>query len=190
MLHSLVINAQVVDWENFSEEKMNSAMFIEMNRYVKSIHDGDSLILSKVIQEQIMPKNYALIKKNKYSQLDNSHNLEWLTPGRGNDLPDTIRAKIIAENANPFQLNNKWMEKFNCYGLFCYTEILESVSYRGFENGQTYQSIANKFIKGWHDSPPHRGLMEAHYHNKVIVGVTTFFDSQTRIIYISFVHVS
>lgn len=165
-------------------------MFTEMNRYVKSIHNGDSLILSKVIQEQIMPTNYSLIKKNKYGQLENSHNLEWITPGRGNDLPDTLRAKIIIEKANPLLLKDKWMEKFNCYGLFCYTEILESVRYRGFESGQTYQSIAAKFLRGWCDSPSHRGLIEANYRNKVIVGVTTFFDSQTRTIYISFVHVS
>lgn len=137
-----------------------------------------------------MPRNYALIRNNKSGSLEKSHNLVWFIPGRGNDLHDTLRAKIIKENANPLQLKSKWMEKFNCYGLFCYTEILESISYRGFENGQTYQSVALKFIRGWHDSPPHRGWMEANYHNKVIIGVATFFDIQTRTIYISFVHVS
>ena len=187
---SLVANCQIIEWDNFSEEKMSEVMFVEMNAYVKWIHNGDSLILSKVIQEQIIPRNYALIKKNKSGPLEKSHNMEWFTPGRGNDLPDTLRSKIIKENANPLQLKSKLMEKFNCYGLFCYSEILESITYRGFESGQTYQSVAIKFIRGWRDSPAHRGWMEANYHNKVIVGVTTFYDTQTRTIFISFVHVS
>ena len=151
---------------------------------------GDSLVLSAVIQDQIMPRNYNLIKKNYSRPLKSLHNMEWFIPGRGNDLHDTLRAKIIEEYANPKQLESKFMSDFNCYGLFTYTEILESVSYMRFEKGQTYQDVAVKFINGWNSSPPHAALMNANYRSKVIVGVTTYYHRSTRTVFISFVHLS
>ena len=82
------------------------------------------------------------------------------------------------------------MPDYKCYGLFTYTEILESCSYHGYENGQTYQDVAIKFIKGWNSSPPHAGLMNANYRSKVLCGVATYFNSEIKKIFISFVHVS
>lgn len=189
-LLSISITAQVIDWENFSEERMSAVMFEEMNSYVKKIHDGDSLILSNVIQNQIMPRNYNLIKNNHTLPLHLLHNMEWKIPDMGNDLHDTLRTKIIEENANPKLLERKWMPDFKCYGLFCYTEILESVFYKGYETGHTYQDVAIHFIDGWNLSPPHAAWMNANYDSKVIVGVTTYFDNKTRTIFISFVHLS
>lgn len=182
LLSPFTLLSQTIDWNDFDEERMNEVMFIEMNGYVKMIHAGDSLIISSVVQSEIMPRNYALIKKNRLLPLDSlhlSHNMEWQIPGRGNDLHDTLRAKIIQENACPNLLKSKWMPDFKCYGLFCYTEILECASYERYGEGQTYQDIAIQFIQGWNDSPPHRGWMEADYHNKVIVGVCTFYDKET-----------
>jgi hypothetical protein len=186
----MTINAQTIDWSNFDEQLMNEAMFSEMNQYVKKIHNGDSLVLSKVIQNQIMPRNYNLIKNNYNFPLHQLHNMEWLIPGRGNDLHDSLRTKIIEENANPKLLESKWMPDFECYGLFCYTEILESVCYRGYETGHTYQDVAIHFIDGWNLSPPHAAWMNANYENEVIVGMTAYFDTETRTIFVSFVHVS
>jgi hypothetical protein len=43
---SLIINAQSIDFNNFCEKTMNNVMFDEMNKYVKELHNGDSLTLS------------------------------------------------------------------------------------------------------------------------------------------------
>jgi len=229
LLFPSLLDAQVIDWSNFSEERMSLVMFEEMNKYVKSLsrldsvrvnlenpdskfrsrnwcdlyktdkelifegakwRTGDSLILSAVIQDQIMSRNYNLIRNNHTLDLHSLHNMEWKIPGMGNDLNDTLRTKIIEENANPKLLQGKWMADFKCYGLLCYTEILESVCYRGYETGHTYQDVAIHFIDGWNLSPPHAALMNANYNNKVIVGVTTYFHKETKTIFISFVFVS
>jgi hypothetical protein len=229
LLFSSVLNAQIIDWTNFSEERMNTVMFFEMNKYVKSLdridsvkispidpkskyrtidwrdigksdrqlilegakwHRGDSLILSSVVQQDIMARNLNFIRNNHTLPIYCLHNMEWKIPGRGNDLNDTLRAKIIKENANPNLLKNKLMAEFNCYGLFTYTEILECASYQGSEEDNTYQGVAIQFIQGWNSSPSHAGWMNANYQNKVIVGVATYYDYETKTIYVSFVHIS
>jgi hypothetical protein len=232
LLSPFTLLSQTIDWNDFSEEKMNEVMFSEMNKYVKSLkrrdsvrinpedlgskyraydwHDysktdkelmsdgakwrtGDSLILSKVIQDQIMPRNRGFIKKNSFRPLDAlrlSHNKEWLMPDRGNDLHDTLRAKIFEEYANPKMLKSLWMEEFKVYGYLCYTEILVCSSFSYPEAGLTYQQIAVQFIDAWNTSPSHSALMNANYHNKVICGVATYFDKESWVVYVSFVHVS
>ena len=224
-----IIAAQTIDWNDFSEERMNEAMFKEMNKYVKSLkrrdsvrinpedlqskyraydwHDyyktdkelmsegakwrtGDSLIHSMVIQDQIMPRNYNLIKNNHNQPLHSLHNMEWKIPNRGNDLHDTLRAKIFEEYANPKMMKGLWMEEFKVYGYLCYTEILVCSSFRYPEAGLTYQQIAVQFIDGWNTSPPHALFMNANYHDKVICGVATYFDKDSWVVYVSFVHVS
>ena len=224
-----IIAAQTVDWNDFSEEKMNEVMFSEMNKYVKSLkrrdsvrinpedlgskyraydwHDyyktdkelvsegakwrtGDSLIISEVIQEQIMPRNYNLIKNNHTQPLHSLHNMEWKIPNRGNDLHDTLRIEIIQENANPKLLKGLWIEECKMYGYLCYTEILVCSQFRFPEAGLTYQQIAVQFIDAWNTSPPHSAIMHANYMSKVIVGVTTYYHILSRTVFISFVHVS
>jgi hypothetical protein len=111
-------------------------------------------------------------------------------PDRGNDLHDTLRAKIFEEYANPKMLKSLWMEEFKVYGYLCYTEILVCSSFSYPEAGLTYQQIAVQFIDAWNTSPSHSALMNANYHNKVICGVATYFDKESWVVYVSFVHVS
>jgi hypothetical protein len=111
-------------------------------------------------------------------------------PNKGNDLHDTLRAKIFEEYANPKMLKGLWMEEFKVYGGLCYSEILVCSQYRSPEEGLTYQDIAIHFINSWNTSPPHAGIMNANYNNKVICGVATYFDKESMVVYVSFVHVS
>jgi hypothetical protein len=175
------------DWHDYS--KRDKQLMSEGAKW----RTGDSLIHSMVIQNQIMPKNRNFIKKNSFRPLDAlrlSHNKEWLMPDRGNDLHDTLRTKIIEENANPKLLKGLWIEECKIYGYLCYTEILVCSSFRYPEEGMTYQDIAVQFIDGWNTSPAHSAIMNANYRNKVICGVATYFDKESRVVYVSFVHVS
>jgi hypothetical protein len=175
------------DWHDYSKTDK------ELRSEGAKWRTGDSLIHSMVIQNQIMPRNRNFIKKNSFRPLDAlrlSHNKEWLMPDRGNDLHDTLRAKIFEEYANPKMLKGLWMEEFKVYGYLCYTEILVCSSFSYPEAGLTYQDIAIQFIDGWNTSPPHAGMMNANYRNKVICGVATYYHKESRTIFISFVHVS
>jgi len=185
---SLTITAQTIDWNNFSEEQMNQAMFSEMNKYVKRTRGGDSLILSEVIQENIMPRNYNLIRNNHHLALRLLHNQEWINEDI-NALPDTLMNKIIEENANPKLLESIYLEDFNVYVKLSYMEILQSSSYPN-NNLISYQEVAKEFIKNWNSSPPHAGYMNANYRSKVIVGASTYYHKGSRTIFISFVYVS
>lgn len=177
LVYSLLINAQVIDINNFSEDTMNQVMFDEMNKYVKKIHNGDSLIWSNVIQKDIMTDNYNFIKNNNNKlPFQKLHNPKWL--GRPwNDLPDTIKIKII--NTLPKE-----------YAIFTYTEILAGKSFTIQDGNYTYQKIAQECIINWNKSPGHALYMNANYENKVIVGVTSYYDKKRRMVYISFVYVS
>jgi len=172
------------DWHDYS--KTDKELVSEGAKW----RTGDSLIISEVIQEQIMPRNYNLIKNNHTQPLHSLHNMEWKIPNRGNDLHDTLRIEIIQENANPKLLKGLWIEECKMYGYLCYTEILVCSSFRYPEEGMTYQDIAIQFIDGWNTSPPHAGLMNANYMSKVIVGVTTYYHILSRTVFVSFVHVS
>jgi len=180
--------AQTIDWNTFSEEHMNQSMFSEMNKYVKRTHGGDSLILSEVVQENIMPRNYNLIRNQKHQALRSLHNQEWINEDV-NALPDSLMNKIIEENANPKLLESIYLEDFNVYVKLSYMEILQSSSYPN-NNLISYQEVAKEFIKNWNNSPPHAGYMNANYRSKVIVGVTTYYHKVSRTIFISFVYVS
>ena len=175
------------DWHDYS--KTDKELMSEGAKW----RTGDSLIHSMVIQDQIMPRNRDFIKKNRLLPLDSlhlSHNMEWKIPNRGNDLHDTLRAKIFEEYANPKMMKGLWMEEFKVYGYLCYTEILVCSQFRFPEEGLTYQQIAVQFIDSWNTSPPHSAIMNANYHNKVICGVATYFDKESWVVYVSFVHVS
>lgn len=191
LFSSVIINAQTIDWDNFSEARMNEVMLNEMNKYVKKIHHGDSLILSSVVQEQIMPRNYNYIKNHRYYKLEYAHNKEWLARPL-NDLPDTLKVKIISEMSTKYHdsnfLKGHWNEEYKTYLVFTYIENLECISY-GYHLYPTYQQVATEMIKGWNASPPHSEYMNANYQNQVIVGVTTYFDRNDKTIFISFVYV-
>ena len=121
------------------------------------------------------------------------HNPKWL--GRPwNDLPDTIRTKIIDEMKTRYPqsgfLKKNKLENYEGYSAFTYTEILHSITFSGSYPSITYQEIARRAIKGWNNSPPHALYMNANYKNAVIVGVATVFDKKSKTIIISFVHVS
>ena len=163
-------------------------MFSEMNDYVKKTHDGDSLILSRVIQENIMHRNYTLIKNNHHLPLVSLHNQEWINEN-ANALPDTLKNKIIQENANPRLLESIFMKDFNVYAQLFYMEILQSSSYL-YNDHISYEEVAKQFIRNWNTSHPHAAIMNAKYRSKVIVGVATYFDISTRTVFISFVYVS
>lgn len=193
ILFSSVANAQIIDFNNFSEKRMNEVMFDEMNKYVKSIHNGDSVIWSAVVQQDVMADNYNFIRSNSSNNLMKLHNPKWL--GRDwNDLPDTVRTKIITEMEIKFPqsefLKKNKLENYEGYSAFTYTEILHSITFSGSYPSITYQEIARGAIKGWNNSPPHALYMNANYKNGVIVGVATVFDKKKRTIIISFVHVS
>lgn len=193
LISSIISNAQVIDFNSFSEERMNEVLFTEMNKYVKSIHKGDSIIWSSVVQKDVMSDNYNFIKMNSGKNLIKLHNPRWL--GRPwNDLPDTIRTKIIDEMNTRYPqsefLRVKKLENFDVYIAFTYTEILHSRTFWGNFPNLTYQYIAKVAIKAWNNSPPLALYMNANYKNAVIVGVATYYDKRTKTIFLSFVHVS
>jgi hypothetical protein len=192
LLSSLIANAQIIDFNNFSEERMNQVMFDEMNKYVKRLHHGDSLIWSAVVQQDIMNDNYNFIRNNRYLPLQKLHNQKWL--GRPwNDLPDTIRAKIIDEMSkypDSTFIKRKYFKEYKTYLAFTYTEILKSFTYGSPYPTLSYQDIAQRCITDWNQSPAHATYMNANYKNVVIVGVATYFNKKGRTIFISFVHVS
>jgi len=193
LLSAINSYAQVINFNNFDEAIMNRVMFDEMNKYVKKIHNGDSLIWSTVVQKDVMKDNYNFMKTNSGKDLMKLHNPKWL--GRGwNELPDTIRVKIIEEMTTKYPqsefLRANKLENFDVYTAFTYTEILHCIIYGGSYPQTTYQDVAKGAIKAWNNSPPHALYMNANYKNAVITGVATFFDRKRRTIYISFVHVS
>lgn len=184
LIFSILIEAQIIDWNNFNERKMDTVMFNVMNSY-RNQRFGDSIVWSPVVQKEVMWDNYDFIKTNP--NIQPTHNMRWKTPGRGNDLHDTLRSKIIKENVCPNLLNSLWMSEFRCYGLFCYTEILISIPKN---NCKTYQEIANHAIDEWNKSDSHAGIMNATYKNKVIVGTITLYRKESQRIFISFVYIS
>ena len=188
LLSPVTLLSQIIDLNNFDEDNMNKVMFSEMNEYVKITHNGDSLIHSEVIQTNIMPRNYNLIKTNHHLPLRSLHNQEWINE-RTNELPDTLKKKIIDENANPKLLESIFLKDFNVFAQLFYIEILQSSSYL-YNDHVSYEEVAKQFIRNWNTSPPHAAIMNANYRSKVIVGVTTFYDLSTRTVFISFVYVS
>lgn len=163
-------------------------MFDEMNHYVKLSHNGDSLILSQVVQEDIMSSNYDLIKKYHHLPIRSLHNQKWINDNT-NELPDSLMNKIILEKANPELIEYIYMKEWDIYAGLSYMEILQSSSYPS--NFQiTYQEVAEEFIRNWNSSPAHAGYMNANYRSKVLVGVSTIYILETRKIFISFVYIS
>jgi hypothetical protein len=125
---SVTISAQSINWNHFSEETMNQVMFDEMNHYVQLSHNGDSLILSQVVQEDIMSSNYNLIKKYHHLPLKSLHNQKWINDNT-NELPDSLMNKIILEKANPELFEYIYMKEWDIYAGLSYMEILQSSSY-------------------------------------------------------------
>ena len=175
LLFSIIINAQVIDCNNFSEERMNSVMFSEMNKYVKETHNGDSLIWSNAVQKDIMTDNYNFIKNNPSYGLQ--HNPKWIRDGKyAKTIPDTIIIKIIEETSLTFQ-------------NYMYSEILGAFTIINSQAAFTYEFVVQEIMRGWYQSPSHAANMNADYKNQVVVGVCSYFDKKRRIIYISFVHI-
>jgi hypothetical protein len=181
------IKAQVIQpiqFNNFNEKKMNEAMFDQMNKYVKALHCGDSLIWSPAVQKDVMTDNYNFIKNNDTLPLTQLHNQKWI--GRDfNDLPDTIKTKIINEMLK--SPNSAFLDS-NRY--FTYTEILGCISLINDKYSFTYEGLACTLIKAWNDSPSHTININANYKNKVIVGVTSYYNKKRRTLFVSFVHIS
>lgn len=184
----MIINAQPIDWNYFSEETMNEVMFEEMNHYIKLTHEVDSLVWSKVVQEDIMSSNYSLIKKYHRLPQRSLHNQKWINDNT-NELPDSLMNKIISERANPQLLESIYLKEWDIYVGLTYMEILQSVSYP-FEFQITYREVAQEFIRNWNSSPAHAGYMNANYRSKILVGVSTYYNRPSRMIFISFVYVS
>ena len=61
-----IIAAQTVDWNDFSEEKMNVVMFCEMNKYVKSQERRDSVRINPEDPES----KYRAYDWHDYSKTD------------------------------------------------------------------------------------------------------------------------
>jgi hypothetical protein len=189
------IKAQVihsVDFDGFSEKRMNETMFDQMNKYVKSLHCGDSLIWSSVVQKDIMTDNYNFIKNNDSLLIHFLHNPKWL--GKGfNDLPDTIKTKIVNEMSKypdlAFLKANQ-LKNTLIYLSFSYTEILGSITFSNEKASFTYESLACMLIREWNESPSHAMYMNADYKNKVIVGVISYYNKEKKTIFVSFVYVS
>jgi hypothetical protein len=188
---SIGLNAQIIDFNNFSEKTMNEVMFKTMNEYVKKIHNGDSLILSSVVQEEIMPDNYNFIKNNITKPLITLHNPKWL--GRpGNDLPDILKKKIANEIILKYPHSNiikTWNEEYKVYTIFTYVENIASLQFISNIEPITYQTAAQKLIECWSKSPGHAIYMNANYGNSVVVGVISYFEKRTKTIIVSFVYV-
>jgi len=144
------------------------------------------------VQQDVMTDNYNFMKNNRYLPLQKLHNQKWL--GRPwNDLPDTIRVKIIDEMSkypDSTFIKNKYFKKYKIYLAFTYTEILKCFYYGSPYPTVSYQDVARRCITDWNYSPPHATYMNANYMNKVLVGVTTYFNKKTRKLFVSFVHVS
>jgi hypothetical protein len=190
LMFSTLISAQNIDWNDFNERKMDTAIFNEMNAYVRTERSGDSIVWSPVVQSEIMTTNYDLIKSHPKLELHSLHNTRWASV---EGLPEDLKNKIIEENVNPNFLRSQEIEynsggkTFRSYGTFDYCEILVSIPKSYFI---TYQEIAKHAINSWNKSEGHAGIMNANYKNKVIVGAITFYHKETQRVFISFVYVS
>lgn len=122
LLPSMLINAQVIDWDNFNEKTMNDVMFNQMNDYTKS-NGFYSIIRMSVGQQKI----YRCIKKNNEKL--------WL-----DDLNTIINVKVLRK------YDSKIISHTNLIGN---VGLLDSVS---FENVKTYEDIAIKCITDWTNS--------------------------------------
>lgn len=191
LIFTTFINAQVIDWNNFDERKMDTVMFEVMGSYLDYM-GKDPIVWSPVVQREVMGSNYEIIKANPHLDIHSLHNKMWPGPM---GLPAEIKERIIDENINPtFLEGQKYFYKIDkeghtaeAYGTFDYTEILVSIPRNEFT---TYQELANHAIHSWNRSGPHSGIMNANYKKKVIVGTITFYHKPTQRVFISFVYIS
>ncbi len=177
---------------------MDTVMFNVMNSYFdykddSIFNNSDYIVWSSVVQKDVMPSNYDVIRSGTHIDIHSLHNTKWIS---ATGLPDGLKNEIIEEGVNPIFLNaQKYTYKVDregntaeSYGTFDYIEILISVPRN---TCQTYQEIANHSIHSWNGSKEgHAEIMNANYKKKVIVGTTTFFCKKTQRVFISFVYIS
>ena len=122
LLHSLLINAQVINWDKFNEETMSSVMFSQSNEYTK--HEFKySIVRSSAGQGKI----YKCLRKNcEKLSLD--------------DLNEKIHKSVLRK------LDSKFITKSNLIGNIA---LLDSIP---AYNVHTYQEIAGKCITDWLNS--------------------------------------
>jgi hypothetical protein len=122
LLPSMLIKAQVIDWDNFNEKTMNDVMFNQMNDYAKN-NGTYSTIRMSVGQQEI----YRCIKKNNEKlPLD--------------DLNTRINVKVLRK------YDSKIISRTNLVGN---VGLLDSISCK---NIKTYEDIAYRGITNWTNS--------------------------------------
>ena len=190
----MFVGAQDIEWDSFNERKMDTVMFNVMNSYFdykddSTFNNSNYIIWSPVVQKDLMSGNHNYIKVRSTNNIKSLHNMKWV---KATGLPDSIKSKIIEENAHPGFLNNQLFPyevggvTKTAYGTFNYSEILVSIP---INRCGTYQEFANHAIHSWNKSDSHAGIMNANYKNKVIVGTTTFYCKKTQRVIISFVYI-
>jgi hypothetical protein len=104
-------------------------------------------------------------------------------------MSDTIKSKIINELSSKY--GNSAFLQHKCQNNdtleFIYSDILAECS---IPSECTYQKLANHIINLWKGSPRHAWIMNLNYDNKVIVGVTSYYDKKRKMVFVSFVHIS
>lgn len=191
---SISVNGQIIDFNNFDENALNMAIFNEINNYTKSqvypdnisdninaktTHIGDSLILSSVVQEDIMTDTYNHLKNN-YKFFINTTEIKGLH--KAYVISDTTKNKII----NELKLKYNNLNLLNSCLPFICLEILNRHDIRE----SSYQNLARNITNEWKRSRDHKFIMDINYLNKVVCGVTVYYDEQRRTVYASFVYVS
>lgn len=197
-----VISGDYIDFNNFSEKRMSDVLFVAMNDYQKKIHNGDSLIRSSLIERTISRDNYNYFKNNcekpPYDDIMRLHNPRWYDIDRDgnpdrifNDLPDTIKVKVINEMKGTHFLRANWDNHAESY-ILTYGEIIGEVSFEKLpiDFKYTYTQIANDLIKSWNESKLHTNFLNGDYNNAVIVGSITYYHKKRRTVYVSFVYIS
>jgi hypothetical protein len=94
LLPSIIINAQVIEWDGFNEKTMNKVMFKSMNEY--TFLEGGYLILhSSAVHHKI----YKCIKKNNENLLldDLSAKINEIIPVSSVGILDSIPCKDIID---------------------------------------------------------------------------------------------
>ncbi len=104
---SIIINAQVIDYNNFNKGIMNEVMFNKLNEYTKST-SGNSLIRSTIAQTEI----YRYIRKNNDKLLLDS-------------LSSKINTEILKKYDTQSFLSIGILDSISCIGITTYQEIAD-----------------------------------------------------------------
>ena len=105
LLHSIIINTQVIDFNNFSNKTMNEVLFNKLNEYAKS-HGANSFVSSYYGQKEI----YKYLRKSKDDSLLDS-------------LSSIINNEILKKYDTPTFLSVGILDRISCYDFKTYEEI-------------------------------------------------------------------